>query len=171
MGFVGDVFFRFLFFVCLFVCFFGVVSLFSLFVWYSSVVVFILPIPTFISLNCVDYFVFVTSCWSSVGRQGGCQYISLGGRCNSHRGTILHEIMHALGFHHEQTRPDRDDYVIINWGNIEEGRLKDKVVLCVYEVLYFWEYGMKQKIMHRSHWFQKRIAIEKWKCKHRWKPS
>jgi astacin len=29
--------------------------------------------------------------------------------------------MHAAGFYHEQCRTDRDDYVVVNWDNIQEG--------------------------------------------------
>lgn len=74
-----------------------------------------------------DYITIVntrTGCWSSVGKTSGEQFLNLQSPgCLSTLGTPVHEFMHAIGFYHEQSRFDRDDYVTILWENIEMGML------------------------------------------------
>lgn len=60
-------------------------------------------------------------CWSQVGMRGGMQQISLGAGCET-LGIAVHEICHALGLWHEQSREDRDTNVRIVWANIQAGR-------------------------------------------------
>ncbi|MEJ7766636.1 MAG: M12 family metallopeptidase [Chitinophagaceae bacterium] len=64
-------------------------------------------------------FVSGSGCASYVGKQGGRQDITIGS-CS--RGSIAHEILHSSGLWHEQSREDRDNYITINWANIEDGK-------------------------------------------------
>lgn len=69
-----------------------------------------------------DYVEFTPGggCSSYVGRIGGKQEIILSNLCGL--GSTIHEILHALGIYHEQSRCDRDNFVRINFGNIRPGR-------------------------------------------------
>ena len=68
--------------------------------------------------NQQDYISFqaLNGCYSQIGRRGGMQIISLGAGCSV--GAAIHEIGHALGLWHEQSRSDRDQYVRIILENI-----------------------------------------------------
>ncbi|KAJ8340226.1 hypothetical protein SKAU_G00348590 [Synaphobranchus kaupii] len=60
-------------------------------------------------------------CYSYVGRIGGGQVVSLSRQGCVYYGTVQHELLHALGFNHEQTRTDRDSYVRVLLQNIISG--------------------------------------------------
>jgi hypothetical protein len=68
-----------------------------------------------------DYVRFVPGdgCASHVGRQGGRQDITVGPSCT--KGNLVHELFHAVGGWHEQSREDRDAFVTIRWANIKAG--------------------------------------------------
>ncbi|XP_041782219.1 zinc metalloproteinase nas-15-like [Anopheles merus] len=67
-----------------------------------------------------------SGCSSFVGRIRGAQALrlqpsSVGTGCFT-QGTIVHELIHALGFYHMQSATERDLYVDILWQNIVPGR-------------------------------------------------
>ena len=70
--------------------------------------------------NQTDYVQFIPSFGnaSSVGRQGGKQYISL--QTNASVGMAIHEIGHAVGLFHEHSRSDRDEWITFHDQNAIE---------------------------------------------------
>lgn len=72
-----------------------------------------------------DYLMIYSGKWctSYVGRVGGEQRVSLqrDESCSNHIGMIVHELVHALGFHHMQSHADRDNYISVIKDNISPG--------------------------------------------------
>ncbi|OCT89959.1 hypothetical protein XELAEV_18018574mg [Xenopus laevis] len=87
-------------------------------------------------------------CFSSVGRVGGMQLVSLAFEClrtNKGKGIALHELMHVAGFWHEHSRADRDDYIWIMWDEIVIGYEKN---FCKYDTTNMLVKYELQSILH-----------------------
>jgi hypothetical protein len=72
----------------------------------------------------IQIFIFISyfRCCSFVGKRGdGPQAISIGKNCDKF-GIVVHELGHVVGFWHEHTRPDRDEFVDIYLKNIQKGQ-------------------------------------------------
>ncbi|KAM9422014.1 uncharacterized protein ACWYII_019917 [Salvelinus alpinus] len=64
-----------------------------------------------------------SGCYSYVGRQGNTQTVSLAHQGCLYHSTVQHELLHALGFNHEQTRSDLDNHIHVYWENIIDDEL------------------------------------------------
>ena len=64
---------------------------------------------------------FSGECEAIVGRAGGEQQVGGSGACTV--ATILHEMGHTVGLWHEQSRPDRNAYVAVNYNNLIKGSI------------------------------------------------
>ncbi|XP_021948166.1 zinc metalloproteinase nas-14 [Folsomia candida] len=92
-------------------------------------------------------------CWSYVGRLGGPQIVSLqkpdkkSPQCFAGLGRPLHEIMHALGVYHEQSRPDRDKFISVTKTNVLTGFINnfDKLASTNVSLPFHYDYN---SIMH-----------------------
>lgn len=94
-------------------------------------------------------FISGNRCSSMVGMRENMQYVRLGSHCLNKR-NVLHEIGHVLGFHHEHSRPDRDNYVDILYENVQGDQIENffkrpYAAVNLYHVPYDYE-----SIMHYS---------------------
>uniref|UniRef100_A0A0N4ZU27 Metalloendopeptidase n=1 Tax=Parastrongyloides trichosuri TaxID=131310 RepID=A0A0N4ZU27_PARTI len=63
-------------------------------------------------------------CYADFARVGGKQEVSLADECVDYP-TVIHELMHVIGFIHEHQRSDRDDFIRVIWRNIIDGANTD----------------------------------------------
>ncbi|XP_076464570.1 protein SpAN-like [Babylonia areolata] len=94
--------------------------------WQRSTCIKFVPLSDSLTqyLRHMDHVLFTKGdgCQSSIGRVGsGEQTTDIADHCNEF-GSVSHELGHVLGFYHEQSRPDRDNHVIILRHNILPGR-------------------------------------------------
>ncbi|MDP6987096.1 MAG: M12 family metallopeptidase [Phycisphaerales bacterium] len=84
--------------------------------------------------------------WSHVGMSGGQQSLSIYNWTSPF--IICHELNHAMGRHHQQCRTDRDDYIQVNWDNIDTNYAYNYYISNSDEV---GPYDF-ESIMHYSQW-------------------
>jgi meprin B len=93
------------------------------------------------------HFATGSGCHTPVGYTHRMCQVTIGHGCER-QGTIMHEILHGLGFYHEQSRHDRDQYVTIHLDNVQaghEGNFKKYEIPYIDELGQPYDYG---SIMH-----------------------
>ncbi|XP_060731584.1 hatching enzyme 1.2 isoform X1 [Tachysurus vachellii] len=86
-----------------------------------------------------------TGCWSYLGSSGGRQTLSLQSPECVSSGVVSHQLMHVLGFVHEQSRADRDKYITIKWSKIQKDHVRNFEKFKMNNIDMPYDYG---SIMH-----------------------
>lgn len=138
-------------------------------------------LKTLSSLTCIEFipydgvyndYIFISpsidgpmGCWSYVGKRGGQQIVSLQKpddkslHCFSSEGRIMHELMHAIGIYHEQSRADRDKYVKIHWNNIVPKFRKNFRLVSLKKGKYSFEYDYNSVMHYGEFYFRLVMAL------------
>jgi len=109
-----------------------------------------------------DAIIFVEAdehCRSYLGRTGGVQPIFLSPSCGTHE--IIHELMHALGFVHEQSRTDRDNFIQVMWNNIDPQKRRQfqKVPESMMEAMSGSDFDFNSIMLYKPEIFAKNPAL------------
>lgn len=124
--------------------------------------------------NWIDIRSDSRGCWSTVGMKDDGQVVNLAQpKCVKH-GVAIHELMHAIGFYHQHSAPDRDDFVEIVWDNIADGRENNfnkynESYVSQFNVTYDYDsvmhYSSKAFSKNGNNTIQTLVSLElKWKC-------
>lgn len=93
-------------------------------------------------------------CWSFVGKQPSLreQSLSLERSCTDHTFVVAHEIAHTLGFYHEHARGDRDQFISIDYSNVNPN-----LTFAFAKVSFFANFGLEiqnlRNFFHTPHFF------------------
>ncbi|KAF5304042.1 hypothetical protein FQA39_LY01827 [Lamprigera yunnana] len=104
---------------------------------------------------------YPAGCWSFVGKFGGSQIVSLqapdknGPNCLGTEGRAVHELMHALGIFHEQSRWDRDKFVKIHYENIIPNFKSNFEKQSLENTTYSYEYDYDSIMHYGKYYFSK----------------
>lgn len=98
-----------------------------------------------------------SGCWSFVGMksEGGQQLNVNSSKCVK-KGVVIHELLHAAGFYHQQSAANRDDYIRINWENILRGKESN---FMKYDNTHVTDYGTPYDYLSIMHYSGKAFSM------------
>lgn len=103
-------------------------------------------------------FVFIYSgsgCSSNLGKIGNQQRVSLKKKSCFRRGTIIHELIHALGYKHMHSHYDRNNYIDIKWNNIRQNAVRNFERV---DLENFSDFGTKYDLYSVMHYHKKAFS-------------